>query len=165
MKTDFETSTTNCETVYRRKKSPSTIQRDKTRRQLFLNKIKTAGNPTCDTSHLSPGGNELNADAPAFLPGSSGSHSSQQHLEPIEPHSNRDNMDKPQNDFETIAFDDEISKELYEVDTVSALPFYDCDNNEIFDAINPVNSILDDLKQTKCKLQILQRQNYRVKWK
>ena len=160
MKTDFETSTTNCESVYQRKKSPSTIKRDKNCRQLFLNKIKTAENPTFDTSHLTPGGNQLNADAPAFLPGCSGSRSrsSQQHLEATEPHSNPDNMEKPQTDFETIGFDDEISEELYEADTTSVLPFYDCDTKDIFDVINPVDSILDDLKQTKCKLQILNKQ-------
>ena len=60
-----------------------------------------------------------------------------------------------------LCFDAEISEELYEMDTVSALLFYDCDNNEIFDVINPMNSVLDDLKQTKHKLQILNKQlNY-----
>ena len=67
-------------------------------------------------------------------------------------------MDMSHNDVETICIDDEISAELYEVDTVSALPFHDCDNNEISDVINPVNSILDDLKQTKHKLQIMNKQ-------
>ena len=58
-KRTLKQSTTNCETVYRRKKSPGTIERDKNRRQLFQNKIKTVGNPTCDTSHLTPRGNQL----------------------------------------------------------------------------------------------------------
>ena len=75
VKSDCQTLASNCETIYRIKKSPSTIRRDQKHRQVFINKIKTAGNPTCDTSHLTPGGNELNADAPAFLPGSSGSSS------------------------------------------------------------------------------------------
>ena len=119
--------------------------------------MKTAENTASDTKHLNPGSNQLNADTPA-LPGTSGSNCSQQHLELIELHINPDNMDMSQNDVETICIDDEISEELYEVDTVSALPSYDCDNNEISDVINPVNSILDDLKQTKHKLQIMNKQ-------
>ena len=156
-KSDCHTLASNCETIYRRKKSPSTIKRDQKRRQVFINKMRTAANTASDTSHLNTGSNQLNADTPA-LPGTSGGNSSQQHLELIELQSNPDNMDMSHNYVETICFDDEISEELYEVDTVSALPFYDCDNNEISDVINPVNSILDDLKQTKHKLQIMNKQ-------
>ena len=114
--------------------------------------MKTAENTASDTNHLNPGSSQLNV----ATPGSSGS--SEQHLELIEHHSNPNNMDMSHTDVETICFDDEISEELYEMDTVSALPFYDCDNNDIFDVINPVNSILDDLKQTKQKLQIMNKQ-------
>ena len=67
-------------------------------------------------------------------------------------------MDKPEADYETMGFDDKISEEQYAVHTASTLPFYDCDTSERFHVINPVNSILDDLKQTKCKLQILNKQ-------
>ena len=119
--------------------------------------MKTAENTASHTRHLNPGSNQLNADTPA-LPGTSGSNCSQQHLELIELHINPDNMDMSHNDVETICFDDEISEELSEVDTVSALPFYNCDNNEIVDVINPMNSILDDLKQTKHRLQIMNKQ-------
>ena len=118
--------------------------------------MKTAENTASDTKHLNPGSHQLNAATPA-TPGSSGN-SSQHHLEFIELHSNPDNMDMSHNHFETICFYDAISEELYEVDTVSALPFYDCDNNEISDVINPMNSILGDLKQTKHKLQIMNKQ-------
>ena len=120
--------------------------------------MKIAENTASDTNHLTLGSIQLNVAKPA-TPGSSGS--SEQHLELIEPHSNPDNMDQPHTAYETICFDEEIPEELYEVDTVSALPFYDCDNNEISDVINPVNSILDYLKQTKHKLQIMIKQlNY-----
>ena len=117
--------------------------------------MKTAENTASDTNLHTLGSNQLNVAKPA-TPGSSGS--SEQHLELIELHSNPDNMDMSHTDVETVCFDDEISEELYEMGTVSALPFYDCDNNEIFDVINPVNSILDDLKQTKQKLQIKNKQ-------
>ena len=117
--------------------------------------MKIAENTASDTNHLTLGSIQLNVAKPA-TPGSSGS--SEQHLELIEPHSNPDNMDQPHTAYETICFDEEIPEELYEVDTVSALPFYDCDNSEISDVINPVNSILDDLKQTKHKLQIMNKQ-------
>ena len=60
---------------------------------------------------------------------------------------------KPQ----TIPFDEEISEELYEVDAASALLSI-TDNKELFDVINPVNPILDDLKQATCKLQIMNKQ-------
>ena len=156
-KSDCQTLASNCETIYRRKKSPSTIKRDQKRRQVFINKIMIAENTASDSRHLNPGTNQLNADTPA-LPGTSGSDSSQQHLELIELHSKPHNMDMSHNEVETICFNDKFSEELYEVDTVSVLPFYDCDNNEISDVINPVNSILDDLKQTKHKLQIMNKQ-------
>ena len=119
--------------------------------------MKTAENTASDTRHLNPGSNQLNADTPA-LPGTSGSNCSQHHTELIELHINPDNMDMSHNEVETICFNDKFSEQLYEVDTVSALPFYDCDNNEIFDVINPVNTILDDLKQTKHRLQIMNKQ-------
>ena len=106
---------------------------------MFISKIRTTENTVCDSSHLKPGSKQLNADTPA-VPGTSGGNSSQQHLELIELHNNPDNIDISHNDVETICFDDEISQELYEVDTVSVLPFYDCDNNEISDVINPMNS-------------------------
>ena len=112
--------------------------------------MRAVANTASDTRHLNPGSNQLNADT-STLPGTSGGNSSQQHLELIELHSNPDNMDMSHNYVETICFDDEISEELYEVDAISALPFYDCGNNDISDVINPVNSIMDDLKQTKHK--------------
>ena len=155
VKSDCQTLASNCETIYRRKKSPSTIRRDQKRRQVFINKMKTAENTASDTNHLTLGSEQLNVAKPA-TPGSSGS--SEQHLELIELHGNPDNKDHPHTGYETICFDDEIPEELYEVDTVSALPFCDCDNNEISDVINPMNSILDDLKQTKHRLQILNKQ-------
>ena len=86
--------------------------------------MKTAENNASDTRHLNPGSNQLNADTPA-PPGTSGSNCSQQHMELIELHINPDNMDMSHNDVETICCDDKISEELYEIDTVSALPFYD----------------------------------------
>ena len=122
---------------------------------MFINTMKTAENTASDTNHLTLGSDQLNVAKPA-TPGSSGS--SEQHLELIELHSNPDNMDMSHNEVETICFNDKFSEELYEVDTVSVLPFFDCDNNEISDVINPVNSILDDLKQTKHKLQIMNKQ-------
>ena len=120
--------------------------------------MNTAQNTASDTNHLNPGSNQLNADPPT-LPGTSGSNSSQQHLELIALHSKPDNMDKSHNEVETMCFDDAISEGIYEVVTVSALPVYGCDKNEISGVINPVNSILDDLKQTKHKLQIMNKQS------
>ena len=120
--------------------------------------MKTAENTASDSRHLNPGSDQLNVAKPV-TPGSSGS--SEQHLELIELHSNPDNKDHPHTGYETICFDDEIPEELYEMDPVSALPFFDCDNNEISDVISPMNSIMDDLKHTKHKLQIMNKQlNY-----
>ena len=95
-KSDCYTLASNCETIYRRKKSPSTIKRDQKRRQVVINKMRAVANTASDTRHLNPGSNQLNADT-STLPGASGGNSSQQHLELIELHSNPDNMDMSHN--------------------------------------------------------------------
>ena len=60
--------------------------------------------------------------------------------------------------FMTICFVDEISEEPCNVVTASVVSFYDCDNNEIFDLINAVNSLFDDFKQKKHKSQAMKKQ-------
>jgi len=125
-----------------RRKSPSTIKRGQERKQRFREKIRiSAQNADYPASNSSPG------DA-AVLAGTTAS--SLQHLETS--NSDTDNMDKPH-----TSLTDGNQDELCELNSTPVLPFNDCDNNELLDAVNPGNFLLDDLKQTKHKLQIMKK--------